>query len=249
MDFSKATILVTGGNSGIGRGLAQALSAQGAEIIITGRNSVSLAETLAANPAMTGYQLDVSVPDDVRRFVAMLVERHPSLNALINNAGMMATEKVLDPSYDPELAERIVATNLIAPIRLTTALIPHFQLRDEAAFIMVSSALGFVPRGDAPTYGATKAALHSWTIGLRHQLQNTNISVIEIVPPLVATNFSPGQAENPRAMPLDAFVSEAVELLSADETPSEVLVERVVPQRNAERSGRFDEIFKMINPT
>ena len=248
MDFSKSTILVTGGNSGIGKGLAQALNARGAEIIITGRNSISLAETLLENPAMTGYQLDVSVPDDVRRFVAMLVERHPSLNALINNAGMMAAEKLLDPSYDPGLAERIIATNLVAPIRLTAALIPHFQLRDEAAFIMVSSALGFVPRGDAPTYSATKAALHSWAIGLRHQLQSTNISVIEIVPPLVATNFSPGQAENPRAMPLDAFVLEAVELLCADETPSEVLVERVAPQRNAERSGRFAEIFRMINP-
>ena len=198
--------------------------------------------------ARRSLSLDPQLVDNVRRFTAMLVERHPSLNALINNAGMMATEKVLDPSYNPGIVERMVATNLVASIRLTTALIPHFLKWDEAAFIMVSSALGFVPRGDAPTYSATKAALHSWTIGLRHQLQSTNIAVIEIVPPLAATKFSPGQAENLRAMPLDAFVSEAVELLCAEETPSEVIVERVISQRNAERSGRFDEIFRMINP-
>jgi len=248
MNFSKATILITGGNSGIGRGLAHALNAFGAKIIITGRNPDSLAETLQANPTMTGYELDVSMADDVKRFAAMLVERHPSVNAVINNAGMMAVEKVLDRSYDLAIVERTVATNLLAPIRLTTALLPHLRLRDEAAVIMVSSALAFVPRSDAPTYSATKAAIHSWTQGLRHQLRDTNISVIELVPPLVATNFSPGQAENPRAMPLDAFISEAVELLCANETPAEVLVHQVGPQRNAERSGSFEEIFRMINP-
>ncbi len=247
MDFSKAVILITGGNSGIGRGLAEALEARGAEIIITGRNPDSLARTLQANPAISGYELDVSVPDDVERFVGMLLKRHPKVNAVINNAGMMAIEEVLHPAYDLNAVERTVATNLMGPIRVTAALLPHFLSQAEAAIVMVSSALGFVTRADAPTYSATKAALHSWTTALRHQLKLTNISVVEIVPPLVATNFSPGQIKNPRAMPVDEFVAEAAELLCADETPAEVLVERVMPQRYAERSGNIDEIFKLIN--
>ncbi len=248
MDFSKATVLVTGGNSGIGRGLAQALAAIGARIVITGRNPASLAQTLQANLGMTGYELDVSKADDLERFAALVVERHPDLNAVINNAGIMAVEKVLDHPCDLETVERTVATNLLAPIRLTMALLPHLRSRDEAAVVTVSSGLAFVPRGDAPTYSATKAAIHSWTQGLRHQLRDTTISVVELVPPLVATNFAPGQADNPRAMPLDAFISEAVELLCARETPAEVLVHRVMPQRTAERSDRFEEIFRMTNP-
>ncbi|MBP2302988.1 SDR family oxidoreductase [Azospirillum picis] len=248
MDFSKATILVTGGNSGIGRGLAEALASRGAQVIITGRNPGTLKATLDANAGMHGYALDVTDAGSLKRFAAMVTERHPDLNAVIHNAGIMELEKVLEEPYDLDLVERTVATNLLAPIRLTAALLPHLRAKREAAVVTVSSGLAFVPRAEAMTYSATKAAIHSWTQGLRHELRGTDISVVEIAPPLVATDLTPGQSENPRAMPLGAFVSEAVELLCAPETPNEVLVQRVMPQRTAEQTGNFDKVFAMINP-
>ncbi len=248
MDFSKATILITGGNSGIGRGIAEALAARGAKVIITGRNSATISETLAANPGMHGYALDVSDAAAIVDFVSRVTVEHPDLNAVIHNAGIMIIEDVLAEPYDLDVVDRTIATNLLAPIRLTAALLPHLRAKQASAVVTVSSGLAFVPRANALTYSATKAAIHSWTQSLRHELRKTSVSVVELAPPLVATDLTPGQAENPRAMPLDAFVTEAVDLLCAPETPKEVLVQRVMPQRSAEQTGNFDTVFGMINP-
>lgn len=138
-------------------------------------------------------------------------------------------------------------SNFVGPVLLTMELLPRLCSQPEAAVIMMSSGLAFVPRAAAPTYGATKAAIHSWTMSLRHQLRNTKVEVVEIVPPLVATNFAPGQTSNPNAMALDALISEAIEILCADETLNEVLVQRALPQRTAESSGNFDVVFSQIN--
>ena len=89
MDFPKATILLTGGNSGIGRRLAEALAARGSKLIITGRNARTLKETLDANPGMVGYELDVSDAAAIEEFAATLVNEHPETNAVIHNAGIM----------------------------------------------------------------------------------------------------------------------------------------------------------------
>ncbi|MGF9564774.1 SDR family NAD(P)-dependent oxidoreductase [Neorhizobium sp. JUb45] len=248
MDFSKATILITGGNSGIGRGLAKALMAEGAKVIITGRDDTRLKETLYANPGMLGYELDVTDPLAIKQFAADITEHHPDLNVVIHNAGIMVSEKVLAESYDLDIVEKTISTNLLAPIRLTAALLEHLRTRDEAAVVTVSSGLAFVPRADTLTYSASKAAIHSWSTSLRHELRSTNVAVVEIAPPLVATELTPGQSENPRAMPLADFVTESVELLCSQPTPSEVLVGRVMPQRTAEATGNFDKVFGLINP-
>lgn len=248
MDFSKATILVTGGNSGIGRGLAEALAVRGAKVIVTGRKAESLKATLDANPGMAGYELDVSDADAIKRFSSVVTAEHPGLNAVIHNAGIMEVERALPEALDLDIVERTITTNLLGPIRLTAALLEHLHGKAEAAIVTVSSGLAFVPRADTPTYGATKAAIHSWSQSLRHELRNTNIAVVEIAPPLVATNLTPGQSANPRAMPLADFVSESVSLLCTNPTPPEVLVQRVMPQRTAERTGNFDEVFGMVNP-
>ncbi len=247
MDFSKATILITGGNSGIGRGLAEALAVRGAKVIVTGRKAASLKATLDANPGMVGYELDVSDADAIKHFASLVTAEHPDLNAVIHNAGIMEVEKALPDALDLDIVERTIATNLLGPIRLTAALLAHLNGKQEAAIITVSSGLAFVPRADTPTYGATKAAIHSWSQSLRHELRGTKIAVVEIAPPLVATDLTPGQSANPRALPLADFVTESVSLLCADPTPAEVLVQRVMPQRTAERTGNFDAVFGMIN--
>jgi uncharacterized oxidoreductase len=248
MDFSKATILLTGGNSGIGRGLAEGLMARGSKLIITGRNARTLQGTLDANPGMIGYELDVSDPAAINDFVAELLHRHPETNAVIHNAGIMAREKIAAESVDLEVPERTIATNLLGPIRLTAALLPHLRSKVAAALVTVSSGLAFVPRADTPTYSATKAAIHSWTQCIRHELRDTSVKVVEIAPPLVATELTPGQSKLPHAMPLADFVAEATELLCATPTPDEVLVQRVMPQRTAEQTGNFKRVFDLINP-
>lgn len=247
MNFTDKTLLITGGNSGIGRAMAEALQARGNRIVVTGRNPETLREVLAANPDMAGYALDVTDAKALDAFVATLLAEHPALDGAILNAGIMEREDLRADRVDTDVAERTIATNLLAPLRLAAGLLPHLRSRPEAALVTVSSGLAFVPRADSPSYSATKAAIHSWTQSLRHQLRDTSVSVVEIVPPLVATDLTPGQSQMPAAMPLSEFVAEAVEKLCAQQTPDEALVERALFQRNAEAEGRFSAAFDRIN--
>jgi uncharacterized oxidoreductase len=244
MNFAKSTILITGGNSGIGLGLAEALAKRGAKIIITGRKADKLKAALAANPGFTGYELDIA-KDDITAFAAKVTSKHPDLNMVIQNAGILEYER---DAIDLDIAERTIATNLLGPIRLTAALLPHLRKQKEAAVATVSSGLAFVPLAVCPTYSATKAAIHSWSQSLRYQLRNTSIKVLEIAPPQVGTELTPGQSKNPHSMPLDAYIEETVTNMLATPTPNEVLVERVKFLRNAEKSGNYDQVFSMLNP-
>ena len=171
----------------------------------------------------------------------------PALNVLINNAGIMKAEDMLANPVDLADSEATVTINLLGPIRLTAALLPHLRRQPSATIVNVTSGLAFVPRADTPTYCATKAAIHSYTQSLRFLLRNTPVQVIELAPPLVATDLTPGQRDNPRAMPLDEFIRESIGLLSIDGYAPEILVERVKPQRNAEARGDHDKVFGMIN--
>src|ERR1700722_13399747 len=139
------TILITGGGSGIGRGLAQAFQALGNHVIIAGRRKQALDETTAANPGMTSLPLDIEDPANIRSFVAELAARYPALNVLINNAGIMRVEKLQAQQQDLADAESIIATNLLGPIRLTAALLPLLQKQPHSAIMNVSSGLAFVP--------------------------------------------------------------------------------------------------------
>ena len=141
------------------------------------------------------------------------------------------------------VADAAIANNLLGPIRLTAALLPFLRAQTFSAIVNVTSGLAFVPRADKPTYSATKAATHSYSQSLRHQLRDTAVQVIELAPPLVEVDLTPGQRESPRAMPLDAFIAESMTLLAADDNAAEILVERVKLQRQAEAHGDFDQVF------
>jgi uncharacterized oxidoreductase len=240
------TILITGGGSGIGRGLAEALHAQGNQVIISGRRRHMLDETTAANPGMKSLELDIEDPAAIRAFAAKAIAAFPALNVLINNAGIMRPEKL--HSQQPDLADAtsIVTTNLLGPIRLTAALLPHLQKQPHATVINVSSGLAFLPLSLTPTYCATKAAIHSYTQSMRYQLRATKIEVIELVPPYVATDLMSG-ASDPRAMPLDKFIAEVMQILKTQPTPAEICVENVKPLRFAAESGKFDALFEGLN--
>ncbi|WP_420594054.1 SDR family oxidoreductase [Deinococcus sp.] len=246
MQMTDNTMLITCGNSGIGQGLAAAFHDLGNQVIITGRNQQTLDETVAAHPGMKAVVLDVADAADIQRVAAQLIQDYPALNAVIHNAGIMAEEDL--KQGQPDSAEAHVNTNLLGPIRLNSALLPHLLGQPSATVMTVTSGLAFVPLSLNPTYSATKAAIHSYTQAMRYQLQDTNVQVIELVPPYVRTHLQgERQANDPHAMPLDEFVAETMAILSSNPDVSEVLVQRVHAQRFAEKRGEYDAFFKQMN--
>lgn len=248
MQTSGNTILITGGGSGIGRGLAEAFHRQGNQVIISGRRQSALDAVVTANPGMAAFTVDMTDAASIISFAQTVVAAFPALNAVINNAGIMVPEDVVSGN-DLAIAEATVATNLLGPIRLTAALLPHFLAQPSATVLTVSSGLAFVPLAATPTYSATKAAIHSWSQGLRHQLRNTAVDVIEIAPPYVQTTLmGEHQATDPNAMPLADYLAETMSLLAGEPENGEVLVQRVHWQRFAEQRGEAAAVFAALNP-
>src|ERR1700726_1477705 len=228
MKITGNTIFITGGGSGIGRGLAEALHKLGNQIIISGRRQKQLDEVTRANPGMASLQLDIADPDSIAAVSKQLVAQFPSLNVLINNAGIMQIDDAAG-GIDDGLLVSTVTTNLLGPIRLTSALIDQLKKQESAAIIYNTSVLAYVPLALAAVYSATKAALHSFALSQRYKLKETSVSVLEIAPPWVQTDLL-GSNNEPRAMPLPEFIEETIKVLGTD--AEEVLVERAKPLRN-----------------
>jgi uncharacterized oxidoreductase len=231
MKLTGNTILITGGGSGIGRGLAEALHKRGNQVIIAGRRQSVLKATAEANPGMEFIELNIDDPASIAATAQQLIARHPTLNVLINNAGIAKPDHV-QGQVDDATVVSVVTTNLLGPIRLTSALIEHLKKQPHAYVINVSSGLGFVPWATAATYSATKAALHSFCLSQRYLLKDTSVKVLEIAPPYVQTELGgPDQAADPRAMPLQDFIAETIEILGTD--ADEILVKSVAFLRNS----------------
>ncbi len=191
---------------------------------------------------MKAVELDVEDTANLPAVLGRLTHDHPELNSVILNAGIMRPEDV--KKGDTQDAEAIVSTNLLAPIRIVAMLMPHLLKQPAASIVTVSSGLAFVPLALTPTYCATKAAIHSYTMSLRYQLKDTNIKVREIIPPWVATELMGATPTDPRAMPLADFISETVELMDTD--ADEIAVGRVLPLRNAAK-GDEQAFFQQFN--
>jgi uncharacterized oxidoreductase len=222
MELQGNTIFITGGGSGIGRALAEALHKRGNKVIISGRRKGHLAKTVEANPGIEAIELDVADPASVRRAANELIAKYPTLNVLINNAGIMQVDNAAG-DIDDELITSTITTNLMGPIRLTGALIEHLKRQESAAVILVSSVLGFTPMAMTAVYSSTKAALHSYAQSLRFKLRQSSVSVLEIIPPWVRTELL-NSSEEPRAMPLDEFLQGTLEALATD--ANEIMVPR-----------------------
>lgn len=244
MNSTDNTILVTGGTSGIGLGLALKFHEAGNNVIIAGRRKALLDKIVAEHPGIDSVLLDVRDPQSILGASEALAISHPNLNVLINSAGIMHWEDLTDPD-DLITAENIVTTNLLGTIRMAYAFIPQLTKQSSATIVNVSSALAFVPLPATPTYSATKAAVHSFTQSLRVQLEASSVEVIELAPPGVRTTLL-GQENDENAMPLDEFLEEIFELLEINPTPKELVVERAKPLRFAEANGSHDEILQML---
>lgn len=245
MKRSGNTILITGGGSGIGEALAHRFHDAGNVVIVAGRRQEALDAAAAGRPRIHAMTLDVESAEGVADFAARVLAAFPALNVLINNAGIMRFE-ALDRARDLGDAGATITTNLLGPIRLTNALIDHLTARPDAAIVNVTSGLAFVPLVDTPTYNATKAAIHSYTVAMRDALAG-KVEVIELVPPAVQTGLTPGQESREGYQPLDEFADEVMALFAQQPTPPEILVQRVAFLRNAEREGRFDATFQQLN--
>src|SRR5579871_2071908 len=221
MKLTGNTIFITGGGSGIGRGLAEAFHKRGNKVIISGRRRAHLDAVVAANPGMEAVELDITDPASIDGVAKKLIAEHPDLNVLINNAGIMLPDGAAG-RVDDKLVVDTIATNLVGPIRMTSALVEHLKGRKDAVIAYTSSVLGFVPMAVTAVYSATKAAIHSYALSQRFLLKDAGVRVLEIAPPWVRTDLM-NSREAEEAMPLDQFIAEAMAVFGTD--ADEVLVE------------------------
>jgi uncharacterized oxidoreductase len=243
MKLDGHTILVTGGASGIGFALAERFARAGSTVVVCGRRAEQLAEAKRRCPALHTLRADVSTAEGCKALVAEALAEFPALDVLVNNAGMQYRGAPLTEPQDfaPHALE--IAINLSAPMHLTMLLAPHLVKKSAAAIINVTSGLAFVPIAFMPTYCATKAALHSFTLSLRHQLARTSVQVIELVPPMVNTDLG-GPGLHDTGLPLDPFADECMQHLEAGE-----LEFGVGFSEKARRAGRaeMDQMFGTMN--
>jgi len=239
MKMSGNTIFITGGGSGIGQGLAKAFHALGNKVIIAGRRLAPLRETAAACPGMDVRELDMRDQQSIVDVADWLVMTHPEVNVLINNAGIMSSDKT-GSFMDDDLTAATVETNLLGPMRLTSALIEHLKTTPDSVVVNVTSGLAFTPLATSAIYSATKAALHSWTLSLRYRLRGS-VHVLEVAPPWVQTGLM-GGSDEPRAMPLDAFLAETMQKFAGDS--DEILVDRVRVLRDNPGPGEWAFVEK-----
>ena len=246
MKMQENTILITGGGSGIGRGLAEAFHRLGNQVIISGRRSQMLAEVTAANPGMHAVTFDAADAASIRQLGQTMREQFSAFNVLLNNAGIQKPEMLLQQPEELTDVEAMITTNLLGPIRLTAALLPQLQGQKNATILNVTSGLAFLPGAFVPTYSATKAAMHAYTLSLRYQLKG-KIDVLEVIPPYVQTDLGPNHSKDSRAMPLNEFIEENMAILQNDPGSTEIVVDRCKPLRFAVESGNFQKVFEGLN--
>ena len=214
MILQNRSVLITGGATGIGLALAKRFARSNNRVLICGRREEKLAEAKALLPDVITRQCDVALEKERSALVEWVKVNHPDVDIVINNAGIQNRPPPLTMQQEWQAHEREVATNLHAPMHLSMLFIEQLLNKESAAIMNVSSGLAFSPLAFMSTYCATKAALHSFTLSLRHQLRGTPIRVIEIIPPKVNTDLG-GVGLHDDGAPLEEFADHVWHELSA----------------------------------
>jgi uncharacterized oxidoreductase len=214
------TIFITGGTSGIGKGLAEAFHKLGNQVIISGRRENRLHDLCAANPGMRHFLLDVRDPMAIRTVARKVVSEFPTLNCVFNNAGVQRQLQMASgTTLNDQALQDEIDTNLLGVIRVAAEFIPYLIHQPNAVLVNASSGLAFVPLARFPVYCATKAAVHSFTLSIRHQLKASGVQVVELIPPWVATALGGPQkavpSAGPQPMPLEVFIDETLKKLES----------------------------------
>ena len=243
MKLDGNTLLITGGSAGIGLSLARHFHQAGSQVIICGRSQERLEQATKLLPGISTYCCDLGSEDDRIKLSDWVTKEHPTLNMLINNAGVQRYPKPAEPAAWQPIAEEI-AINLQAPIHLSNLLTPHLSRAQNAAIIMVTSGLAFAPLANAPVYSATKAALHSYTLSLRHHLKSIGIQVLEIIPPAVNTDLG-GPGLHIFGVNVDEFTASVIEQLLRSNMEATFGTSAFVSK--ASRS-ELDDVFNRVNP-
>ena len=243
MKIAGSNVLVTGGASGIGLALARRFHAGGATVALCGRREDRLREVATDLPGLVTRACDLALADERRALAEWVVRELPGLNVLVNNAGIQRYPRLAAGEGDWAATGEEIAINLSAPIHLTMLLAPHLQQQSDPAIINVTSGLAFAPLARAPVYSATKAALHSFTLSLRHQLAATPIAVVELAPPAVNTDLG-GPGLHTFGADLDEFADAVFARLRAGET--EIGYGYAEQAQRASRA-ELDEIFHRMN--
>jgi uncharacterized oxidoreductase len=250
MRLDSNTIFITGGGTGIGRGLAEAFHKLGNRVIIGGRREGVLKDVCATNPGMSHVIVDVADAESVRRTAQAVTSQFAELNCVINNAGIQrAHDFSAGGGVNEAAVTEEIETNLLGMLRVCFAFLPHLRSRPEATLINVSSGLAFVPLARVPVYCATKAAVHSFCASLRHQLKHTSVKVVELIPPYVDTDLDKGRRRpgGPAPMTLPLFISQAMEGLSGG--AGEVAVADAKFLYGSAGTGEaFAKAFSRLNP-
>jgi uncharacterized oxidoreductase len=253
MKISGNTIVITGGATGIGLALTEALIKEGNEVIVCSRNEANLKKAADRMAGLHTRRCDLSSPEGCASLHEWIIDSFPEVNVLVNNAGI---QRMIDFRKGPEdlLRHRAedgmdeIDVNLKAYIYLAAHFVPDLMKKKEAAVINVSSGLGFIPMVATPVYSATKAAVHSFSISLRHQLKNTSVKVFEIIPPIVDTDLDKGgriaRGQANRGIPAADVARASLEALEAD------VYEITIGMAQGLKAGpanNFEEIFTNMN--
>lgn len=245
MNISNKTVLITGGGSGIGFETAKLLSQKGNKVLIVGRTAQTLHRAAALLPNTIALPCDITKPDEVDKLVALLATDYPELSVLVNNAGKAFVYTHAEGVDAVEKAKQEMDTNYFALIRLTEKLLPILKKQPEAAIVNVSSIVAFTPASIIPTYSDSKAAVHSYTLALRHILaKDTAIRVFELMPPTVNTAFSKEIGGEEHGMPAEEVAEGLINGLESD------TYEIYVGQTTTFREYFFSnpaEAFKLLN--
>ncbi|WP_139923256.1 SDR family oxidoreductase [Hymenobacter sp. DG01] len=242
MNLAGNTVLITGGGSGIGLALAERFQQAGSTVIAVGRREDKLREAQQQLPGLHIRTCDVAQAADRVALAEWARQEFPQLNVLVNNAGIQRRFQLTEEE-DWETRRQELVINVEAPIHLTTLLIPHLRTQTNPAIINVTSGLAFAPMAQAPIYSATKAALHSFTLSLRHQLAATPIRVLEVVPSAVNTDLG-GAGLHTWGVPVNDFADSVMQRLAAGE--QEVGYGTSEEIRRASRE-QIDARFQLIN--
>lgn len=244
MQLSGNTVLVTGGGSGIGLAIAKRFLDAGSRVVVCGRGADRLAEARAANPGLETRVANVGDAAGREELIAWMISEYPDFDVLVNNAGIQRQGRFASDAADWPTRQREIAINLEAPLHLVALVLDQFRARPRAAIINVSSGFAFVAAPVAPVYGATKAALHSFTMTLRAELEDTPIEVAEIVPPVVNTDLG-GPGLHDHGVSSEEFAESVMGRIAAGEPEVGYgFSEALRHATREELDGRFDQMVQ-----